>query len=463
MNDFTSETTIYEIKGKLKLPKPLRSYQWEGVSFLVNNSSCLLADEMGLGKTVQVSVALEIMYHQNQLNRALIIVPSSLKYNWQNELTKWTNSPSIQRVQGSTKDREAYYRLPINILIASFEEIRMDALSLLNKIDFDIVVIDEAQRIKNPNSITSLMCKIIRRKRSWALSGTPLENEKRDFVSIFNFVKKGLIHEALSNPEIHNRIKPNFLRRKKSEVAKELPPIIEQEIPIVLEGFQREAYENVLFEKLARNRPYSYGELLAIITKLKQICNYDPLSGESSKFEILNGIIEEHNISGKKLIIFSQYVDTLKWISNKISYIPHDIYYGELDQEAREKVIENFRHNNLLNILLISLMAGGVGLNIQEAQTVVLFDRWWNPAIEEQAIQRAHRIGRESPLHVVKFLVISSIEERISQIVLGKRIIFNDVIESAENAYVPRFSINTLRSMLGISEANKEIENGENN
>ena len=464
MGNIISKIGLLNLQRQLCLPHPLRPYQWDGVSFLVNNSSCLLSDEMGLGKTVQVSVALEILYRMNQLGRVLIIVPSSLKMNWYNELSSWSNLLPVQQVRGSKRDRYAYYRLPITILIASYEEVRLDAFFFVNKVDFDIVIIDEAQRIKNPNSDTALSCKIIQKKRSWAITGTPIENNVNDLVSIFAFVQNGLIHKALPKWEIHNRIRPHFLRRKKSEVAQELPPIIEQEIPLLLTGFQRETYEQVLYDKVDSGEEHSYGDLLAKITELKQICNYDYETGKSSKFDVLGSIIEEHFLLKKKIIIFSQYVKTLKWISSLIQNIPHAIYYGDLNNEKREEIIQKFRNREGLCVLLISLKAGGVGLNIQEAQTVVLFDRWWNPAVENQAIQRAHRLGREEPLHVIKFLVMDTIEEKISEIISNKQDIFDEYIEAAENAQLTKFSIETLRSILGITIEQKVMEDydGEN-
>jgi SNF2 family DNA or RNA helicase len=228
----------------------------------------LLADEMGLGKTVQVAVALEILYRMGMLNRTLIVAPASLKLNWYEELKRWTTGPSIQMIRGDGEDRQAYYRLPINVLVASYEEIRLDVMGFVNQISFDVVVLDEAQFIKNPGSKLALACKLLGRQRSWALTGTPVENKLNDLISIFRFVKRGVLYKSLTRNEIHTRMQPHFLRRRKSEVAKELPPIIDQEIPIELQGQQRKTYYRIWDERLSNGNRHSRMDMLAIITIL---------------------------------------------------------------------------------------------------------------------------------------------------------------------------------------------------
>jgi SNF2 family DNA or RNA helicase len=447
---------IYDTKWRettLNLPHSLRPYQWTGVQFLTTSDACLLADEMGLGKTVQVAVALETLFRQGNLNRVLIISPASLKLNWFEELRRWTKGPSIQRVRGDAEDRQAYYRLPIDILIASYEEIRTDIMGFINEVSFDIVVLDEAQRIKNPGSKTALACKLLNRNKSWALTGTPIENKLDDLISIFRFVKNGLLNEALSRKEIHTRMQPHFLRRRKSEVIQELPPIIDQEIPIELEGQQWKAYIKAWEQRFNQLKTPSYGALLALITKLKQLCNYDPKSGESAKLNALEDIFDELTAEDDKIIVFSQYVKTLKWLSKRVENLPYGLFYGELSQSDREEVLERFRIEPGPRVLFMSLQAGGVGLNIQEASTVVLFDRWWNPALESQAIQRAHRFGRTRPLHVIRFIVLDTIEERISEVLREKQTLFENYIETATNADISRFDEETLRLILEVPDS----------
>ena len=452
MKDYTDSKT--QLINNLNLPYQLRPYQWEGIRFLVENEAVLLADEMGLGKTVQVAVSLEILRRKLQLTRALVVVPASLKLNWEAELRQWAPSLSVQRVRGDALDRRAYYLLPINVLVVSYEEIRLDIKNFSRDVNFDVVVLDEAQRIKNSDSKSSLACRLLNGNRSWALTGTPVENRLSDLISIFRFLKVGVLQPGLSRDEIHSRMRPHFLRRCKRDVLKDLPPIIDQEVPIELQGKQQDAYLRIWNSRTesldVSSGGLSSASLFAIITKLKQVCNYDKASGESAKLDILVDILNVQTAKDDKIIIFSQYVDTLKWLALQIKNIPLEIYHGGLSQREKEKVLDRFRNNPGPRCLFISLRAGGVGLNIQEASTVILFDRWWNPALESQAIQRAHRFGRDRPLHVIRFIVLQTIEERISNIIGKKQKLFENYIETAASVNMPSFSKEMLEQVLEI-------------
>lgn len=433
------------------LPAALRPYQAEGVRFLASRDAALLADEMGLGKTVQTAVALSGM--KAVLRRVLLIAPASLCLNWHRELERWAPDLVVRRVIGDAEDRAATYRLPIRVLIASYEQIRSDVYSLDSGKSFDLVVLDEVQRIKNASSDTSLACRLIPRKRAWALSGTPLENRPSDITSIFRFLTPGLLRQAMSRTEIHEKIADHFLRRTKQGVLSELPPIIVQDIPLELGEHQRQAYEEVWASRRHKVRgadgKASSASMLAILTRLKQICNFVPESGSSAKLDALRALLGSVTEDHEKILIFSQYVGTLEWISERID-IAHDIFHGGLSQEHRESVIATFRRRSGPRALLMSLKAGGVGLNLQEASTVVLFDRWWNPATEAQAIQRAHRFGKKYPLQVIRFLIVESIEERINKILSEKQGLFNEYVEGARNAAVEGPSESDLRRILQV-------------
>ena len=438
------------------LPAPLRDYQKEGVGFLVQRDAALLADEMGLGKTIQAIIALRTILYGSVSKRAIIITPSSLTFNWEQEIGKWANNLTFRRVMGSFKDRQATYQLPIQVLITSYDQIRTDAIHMSQNLRFEVAIIDEAQRIKNRYSMTALACRLIQRNKSWALSGTPLENSVDDLESVFLFLRSGLIDAGMPPREIHSRIRSHFLRRCKKEVVKEMPPIIIQDILLQLSDAQQDAYTDLWVERKERIRGYNSSSvsaigLFALITKLKQICNYESQSGKSVKWEALSQILENFSESDDKVIVFSQYVQTLKFISEKMEGFPHDFYTGEMSPESKQQALERFRTNKGPRALLVSLKAGGVGLNIQEASTVVLFDRWWNPAVEDQAIQRAHRLGRDRPLHVLRFLIIDTIEERINKVLKEKRIDFETYIENAENAELKILGTEDLFRILQVS------------
>ena len=452
------------LSAELGLPSALRPYQWEGVGFLVRNEAALLADEMGLGKTVQAIVALRILFRNSVSGRVLIITPNALAYNWQRECAKWAPDLVVRRVMGTAEDRLATYQLPVQVLIATYEQVRADALDMDTDIHFEAVVLDEAQRIKNRHSLAALACRLLRRSKAWVLTGTPLENSIEDLISIFVFLSPGLVDSGMPPAEVHRRIQPHFLRRRKKDVLSEMPPIIMQDMMLELAGAQEAAYTDLWLARRARAKqngvPVSDGALFTLITKLKQICNYEPDSGESVKLEALSVLLEDCSEPEDKVIVFSQYVETLKFVSDHLGSFTHDIYTGEQSQEEKDRILDKFRKQPGPRLLLMSLRAGGVGLNIQEASTVVLFDRWWNPAVEDQAIQRAHRFGRTRPLHVIRFLVTDTIEERIEAILKEKRADFERYVENAENAPVRAFTREELRRILALTVGDTDREQG---
>ena len=414
------------------MPNELRPYQAEGVRFLRLSDSALLADEMGLGKTVQTAVALKL--GRQDYRRVLLVAPTSLCLNWQRELESWAPELHTRRLIGSASDRMMTYRLPIQVLIASYEQLRLDSRNFYGNLRFDLVILDEAQRIKNIDSATNFACRIIQRDRSWALSGTPLENSPSDLAAIFRFVKPQLIKASMSRYEMHQAMSRFFLRRTKSAVLDELPPILYEDIRLELGGRQRKAYDEVWDKRRNASRGKSdemtAANMLAVLTQLKQICNVDTESNESTKLDALRSFLENIEHHSEKVLIFSQYVETLKWLSMEIN-IPNRVFHGGLSLESRHKLLEDFRSADGPQALLLSLQAGGVGLNLQEASTAILFDRWWNPAVENQAIQRAHRFGRQSPLQVIRFIVEDTVEERIMEILHEKRTLFDDYVEGA--------------------------------
>lgn len=401
------------------------------------------------GKTVQACVALHLALKEVGCDRALIVAPTALTLNWERELAYWAPALTVRRLRGSRSDREVCYKLPIPVLVASYEQVRLDIDQIGDDRRFDIVVLDEAQRIKNAESDTAFACRKLPFGRAWALTGTPVENSVNDLLSIYRFLSPALLHSGLSRAEVHNRIRPFFLRRRKTDVLPDLPPMIVQDLPLELEGAQREAYDAAWDGRMSLAQGGDDGSIFALITRLKQLCNFEPLSGESVKLESLRVIAESLAEAEDKLLVFSQYVETLEWLSARLK-VPHDLYHGQMAEAVRDRALAVFEKEPGPRALLVSLRAGGVGLNLNSASTVVLYDRWWNPAVENQAIQRAHRFGRNKPLQVVRFLVTDSIEERIDALLREKQTIFEQYVEQAENATVRLFSRNELRRLLDL-------------
>lgn len=434
---------------------PLREYQRAGVAFLTASDGALLADEMGLGKTVQAATAIRITLRQFG-DRALVVAPASLLLNWERELQRWAPELVVRTVSGNAKNRQAMYLLPVQVLITSYEHLRLDHVLLPSDLRFTLVLLDEAQRIKNSGSSTALACKLLQRDRSWALSGTPLENSPADLVSIFAFVKPGLIGLGMPKDILTERLRPHVLRRRKADVLSELPPIIVQDVHLELGQRQRQAYDDAWWEGEESLRdlqqPVSETHLLAVLTRLKQLCNRDESSGESIKLEALTATIESLGEKDDKLIVFSQFASTVRWLARELSSsIPTDILDGATSSRDRDLALRRFEEASGPRMIVISLRAGGVGLNLNSASAVILFDRWWNPALESQAIQRGHRFGRTRPLHVIRYLVRDTIEERIASILEAKQHLFDSYIEGIQQNEVSRLNYQDLVRILGLT------------
>ena len=440
-------------EDRLHVPATLHNYQWDGIAFLYRSHSALLADEMGLGKTVQTAVALALLLDQaSDTNRALIVAPASLTTNWMEELAKWAPSLTVRRVQGAGRAREAFYLLPIPVLVSSYEQIRHDGLDRIPSGTFDLIILDEAQRIKNRNSATALACRLLPRKRAWALSATPLENDATDVTSILSFLDPGL-RADLSREQMSERLGSRMLRRRKADVRGELPPVLVQDLKLDLSTPQREKYDDLWVNRGAivgagaDTRDVS-AALLGLITRLKIICNFDKITEESSKLDALR-VIGEGAGQSARILVFSQFVETLRWISKRIDF-PHDLLTGTMSLAERQSAMDRFKTGPTPRGLLVSLRAGGVGLNLGDATHVIVFDRWWNPAVEIQAIYRAHRFARSGPLHVVRFLVADSIEERIAAILEHKGSLFEEIVESV-GATSHQFTKRDLLQMLELA------------
>ncbi len=437
---------------RLRVPAPLHEYQWDGVSFLCRSPGALLADEMGLGKTVQAAVAIALLLDmQNEVDRVLIVAPASLTLNWMAELSTWTPSVTARRLEGTTRDRSALYLLPVPVLVGSYEQIRNDGLDRVPRDAFDLVVLDEAQRIKERNSATSLACRLLPRNRSWALSATPLENRLNDITTILGFLDPAFGPER-TRGEVAQRLENTMLRRRKRDVRAELPPVIVQDLQIELAAGQRRHYD-ALWANRQQHADGRHSDgvaaMLGLITRLKIICNQDEESGASAKLEALETVLESVGESAR-VIVFSQFVKTLKWVSGRLR-MQHEWLVGSMNMPVRQAVMNRFRLGETPRTLLVSLRAGGVGLNLGEASHIVLFDRWWNPAVENQAIYRAHRFDRNDPLHVVRFVVRDSIEERIAEILDEKAELFEDVMENTP-ARREGFGRAELERILGVTQ-----------
>jgi SNF2 family DNA or RNA helicase len=409
----------------------------EGVAFLYPRHAALLADEMGLGKTMQSITAMRLLIHTREVRRVLLVCPKPLVSNWCREFHRWAPELPLLVIEGDrAKRRWQWQQAEAPIMIANYELLRRDTdIVTAPDLHFDLVVLDESQRIKNRSGSTSQVVRAISRTRSWALTGTPVENSPDDLIGIFDFLRPGHLSSSMK-PRRLGRVAGDYvLRRTKSQVLADLPPKLFRDADLDLLPEQRESYRLAEEEGVLRltemGDAATIQHVFELILRLKQICNFDPATGASAKLERLTADMEEVAASGQKVLVFSQWVETLTTLRKRLARFKPLEYHGSVPAANRDGVLREFHDDPRRHILLLSYGAGGVGLNLQFASYVFLFDRWWNPAVEDQAINRAHRIGAAGPVTVTRFLSPGTIEERIEQILRDKRELFDAIFSGA--------------------------------
>lgn len=430
------------LKGQeLIMPFEPFPYQYEGIAWIFSQHSALLADEMGLGKTMQTITALRLLLRAGQVRRVLLVCPKPLIPNWQREFKLWAGEIPITTIEGDGNRRQMIWQIPSAIvLLANYEVVVRDfqAMHPDDLPQFDLVVLDEAQRIKNRESVTAKTIHSIPRKRSLCLTGTPIENRAEEMISLFQFMNVVPAHATPDIRQLSQLSKEYILRRTKDIVADDLPPRIDRDEVIELAPAQEYAYK--VAEKEGVIQLNEMGESITVqhvfelVLRLKQICNADPLTGDSCKLDRLIADMEEISASGGKAILFSQWTKTLDWLAAKTNQFGCLVYHGGIPHKKREPILDQFKHDPDSHLILMSYGTGAVGLNLQFAGYVFLYDRWWNPAIEDQAINRAHRIGATpSQIIVSKFICKDTIEERIDKVLRQKRELFQRVLGESDN------------------------------
>ena len=434
----------YEVSKDLNAT--LRDYQVSGFEFFKTLSDyefgAILADEMGLGKTIQTIAFLL----SNKDKKSIVITPTALIYNWKNELEKFAPTLKVGILHAVKSEREKILDNIDNydVLLTTYTTYKND-MDKYKNINFDYCIIDEAQNIKNPDAIITKAIKNVNAKVRFALTGTPIENNLMELWSIFDFIMPGYLYNKskfksifVNNEkniiELKNLIKPFILRRTKKEVITELPDKIEQKIIIDLEKEHKKAYKgyvNLITRKIKENNQDNI-TVFSYLTKLRQLCLSPELmvknyQGKNSKLDVLINIINDS--SDEKILVFSQFTKVLEVIGKRLN--EENILYSYLDGKTsakdRVKLVEEFNTNNN-KVFLISLKAGGTGLNLTSANIVVHFDPWWNPAVEDQASDRAHRIGQKNVVNVIKLIAKGTAEERVINLQETKKELIEDVI-----------------------------------
>jgi len=470
----------------------LYPFQREGVKFLADHERVLLGDEMGLGKSIQAIVAIRFLLRIGKITNGLILCPKSVLSDWEKKLWEWAPELRIVKVHGPKEQRQICWNSPAHIYLTTYEILRQDLSGSLKasnnvtiesdgthiipcpnegcsqrlrmdkeifgiqvqcptchyifsyiptediaKIQFDLVILDEIQKVKNPGADITKAARQIEARIRWGLSGTPLENRLEELISIFAYLKPGLLHydDATSPLKVKEVIKPYFLRRR----VDALPTGELKEKNCYVRWFdllpaQREAYDKAYYEskfyleELGEYRTIQH--ILAQITKLKQICNIDPVTKESCKLEFLLDQLEDVSEQGNKALVFSQYPEkTLKFLEPELKQFSPLVYHGSLSDTQRCEIVEEFQKGEDSTVLLMSTKAGGLGVTLHRANYVYHFDLWWNPAVASQAEGRAYRIGQKKPVFVYSLLTRETIEQDIQKMIEEKRGLFKDVID----------------------------------
>lgn len=467
--------TIKDINSNEYIPPEgqrdmLRPYQVTGFKWFKTLSACgfggILGDEMGLGKTFQAITFITSEKEEGNLsNKALIVCPTSLVYNWVMEFEKFSKDLKVVAVSGGKQEREALIEGigDYDVIITSYALIRRD-IEFYEKQNFDLCIIDEAQYIKNPTSLNAQSVKDIKARNKFAMTGTPIENSLTELWSIFDFIMPGYLKthgkftkdfertivrekDERALQELLKLIRPFILRRFKKDVALELPPKIEHKIVVDMTMEQKKLYYSYVesFKKKMDEEIKEKGfnksrmKILSLITRLRQICcdpasfieNYD---GDSGKYMALYDILEEALENNRKVLVFSQFTtilgsirETLRRKGIKTMYLD-----GSVPSKNRMELVKQFNEGEPA-VFLISLKAGGTGLNLTSADMVIHFDPWWNPAVEEQAVDRAHRIGQKNTVEVIKLIAKGTIEEKIYNIQEKKKEIIEQVLDGEEH------------------------------
>lgn len=460
----TLKTTLkpYQVTG-FKWLKMLKYYQLGGI----------LADDMGLGKTIQSIAYLLSEWEEEKLMRdkpALIISPTSLVFNWQKEFQQFAPQLNVTVVSGNKKQREQLvYDRSNHVVITSYHSFRQDA-ALFADMNWHCVILDESQMVKNPNTKTHQALRHLKTITKFALSGTPIENRKEELWSVFSLVLPGLLpslksYQSMPIVDIVKTVKPFMLRRTKEQVLHELPSISEKVLYNELTQSQKTLYVTYLQQIQQEVSNYTDVQLtqqkfqiLTALTRLRQICNHPQLfiqdyDGHSGKLDQFLEQVNRAITNGHRLLVFSQFASMLDILQLELQKhsVTSFLLNGKTPPHMRQDMVERFNAGEN-NVFLISLKAGGTGLNLTSADTIILYDLWWNPAVEEQAKSRAHRIGQKNTVQVYRMVSAGTIEEKIMLLQEKKKALFDEMIDSQVSGHSNHQTLSNedIKEILGI-------------
>ena len=431
-----SQDKIVNLIRPYVLPSRIRDdlypYQRYGVAWLLRHPRGVLADDMGLGKTYQAISAVRRLFRFGKLNWGLIVVPKPLITNWIEEISKWAPELKMAAVSGSDILKCGGWSKLItsnHLIVTTYDSIRGDT-SILLKHPPDLIIADEAHRLRKRESLTFQSFRKLRSNYLWCLTGTPIERAVEDLVVIMSLIKPTQFatnESSLHVSSIKARSRKFILRRKKEEVLSDLPPVIDRVEAIALGKKQRESYDRTA-------RSNSYSNHLAQFNQMRMICDFDEISGESSKIDRIVELLEDIEAAREKVVVFSYTLMPLNIIASRLKAIGlgYELLIGSQDIGKREHVISNFRENPEIVVLLASTKVASEGLTLTEANNVIFVNKWWNPSSNSQARDRVVRIGQKKVVQVISFKAINTLEEGLETILSEKGKTFNDVMSALE-------------------------------
>lgn len=425
---WAGSTCTWAPPGPPQPPPPLYPFQEEGVRFLMERRAALLCDEMGLGKSIQAIAAARRLFAGGQIRRALVLCPKTLQQDWWEKFRRW--APELVCCLPARRRRTRHWDWhwgQSQVWIAGYETWREDHREV-NPAAFDLVILDEIQRIKNRATALSQAVLTLQPAYRWGLTGTPLENRVEDLAGVFAFLVPGLLapERGLPPEGAAAAIAPHVLRREKGDVLHQLPAKAYRIAVLDLTPAQARAYGQAAAAVGGR---WGDGAGFALLTALKEICDLDPATGASAKGDFLLRELPPILARGEKALVFSQYPDkVLTPLLPRLLPLGACLFSGALSPWEREAVVKRFQEEDWPRVLLVSLRAGGTGLTLHRANHVYHFDHWWNPAVMAQAEDRVHRIGQCRPVQITSLVTRGTIEEQILALLEQKRQLFARVM-----------------------------------
>ena len=415
--------------------KELYPFQREGVEWLRRQSGGILADDMGLGKTVQVIGAVRLLFNRAELRSALVVCPKSLIATWEREFERWAPELGVAVLTPPAQIREDAWKTVVgrcHVLLTNYEQLR-DPPDILKRTVLDLIVADEAHRLRNRSARITSGSFQLEPKRFWALTGTPLERNLEDLATLLSLVAPKIFAptDAKLHPSsLRSRARPYVLRRRKQEVLEDLPPVLDTTETLELTEAQERAYRTAVKQY---RRSGGNGDELALLTRLQTLCDIDPESRKSCKVERILYLLGRIRDQREKAVVFSHRLEPLRELRIRIAerWGPESaaLLVGEMDSQERERAVARFRGDEGSLALLASTRIGGEGFTLVEANHVFLFNQWWNPSANDQARDRVVRIGQRRKVRVYRFCCRGTIEEALERILRSKRKLFTEAVE----------------------------------